>query len=163
MQTDTGSYISILVIGGIESLEHFRFILILDAHARVCDNQRELRRIVLLVIQFDGDGTVVWRELEGIGQEVHHNLIGIVGIDKDIQMIHIMYELIIDAATLGICRENIEDVLYKAYEFDMFVVQKELTLLYLAYIHHLVDEPEDTLGVLLNQFVFVLAVRVLVH
>ena len=133
--------ISILMLSRVEALENFLFILILDAHTCVYHLQLE---VLTISCQANGDFSTIGCELKGIRQQVHHNLVHVVGIHIDRHLFHFMFKRVGDASVLCTCNKHIIDILQEFNQFHLMIVEQELTLLYLPHIHHLVDESQDS-------------------
>ena len=159
VQSDTRTHIAILMLGRVEALKHLLLLIIWNADTRVCHLHL---KISALVLQQQGNLTTIRRELKGIRQQVHHNLIHIVRIDIHLQPIHIVYKLILNIAALCIGGKHIIDALQKLHQIHRMIVEQELALFNLSHIHHLIDQSKDTLRVLLHQLIVLLTLRILV-
>ena len=92
-------------------------------------------------------------EIEGIGKQIHYNFVQVFRININHQLLHISNELILNMMSVSIRHKHVKDTLQESHQLNLAIVQQELALLNLSDIHHLVNQPQNTLRILLHQVI----------
>ena len=148
------------MLSRIETVEHFFPIFTFDAHASIYHAHFEIIRSSL---QAQFNLPTIRCELKGVRQKIHHNLVHVVWVNVHIQLLHIMFKRIGDISVLRIGDKHIEDILHEIHQFHLTIVEQEFALLNFPHIHHLIDESQDSLRILLDESIVALPFLILIR
>ena len=101
--------------------------------------------------------------LEGVRQEVEHNLVKVALVYPEI--LHLRRGVQTQVDVPGRCHivEGLHDVPHEVYYVRLAEVQLHLTLVHLAHIHYLVHQAQDAEGIAVHEVVAVFLMRILLR